>query len=403
MPKLSGAVRIAVYHPHSDSSTVPSGAEYVVMILARELLAAGQVDLIHHKPHLNYQSIRENYGLDLADVRLRYIPSPRAVPVNTPLRRFLAEYRSAGFTSHYDLFIASAHDIPPFCRARRGALYVHFPRFSKVDTWPWIVDGKGMWSRFRRLYANCEWHRRFAGYQVAMVNSAFTGQFLREWWGLEPTVVFAPAGVRPLVDREKRNRIISVGRFTTDGTSKNQLEMMRVFCDLRREVGSDWEYVCVGGLGVEPAHKTYFADVAALGSQCGAVVRANVPRSELEGMISESRVFWHAAGLTASTSDPRLLEHFGIVTVEAMSAGCVPVVLARGGQVEIVEHGINGFLWNNLDELEAYTLRLLRDPDLTARMSLAARARAEKFSVEAFGRRVKAALLPLLAHEREAH
>jgi glycosyltransferase involved in cell wall biosynthesis len=38
-----------------------------------------------------------------------------------------------------------------------------------------------------------------------------------------------------------------------------------------------------------------------------------------------------------------------------MAAGCVPVVVNKGGQPEIVEHGKNGFVWNTLDELKAYS------------------------------------------------
>ncbi len=35
----------------------------------------------------------------------------------------------------------------------------------------------------------------------------------------------------------------------------------------------------------------------------------------------------------------------GMTTPEAMSAGCVPVVIRKGGQPEIVRHGLDGFLW----------------------------------------------------------
>jgi len=37
------------------------------------------------------------------------------------------------------------------------------------------------------------------------------------------------------------------------------------------------------------------------------------------------------------------LEHFGITTVEAMAAGCVPLVYDSGGQAEIVSSGYNGY------------------------------------------------------------
>ena len=72
------------------------------------------------------------------------------------------------------------------------------------------------------------------------------------------------------------------------------------------------------------------------------------------------------------------------MTVEAMAAGCVPIVINKGGQREIVEHGVSGFLWNTLEELKLYTMRVARDEQLRIRMADAARVRAHQFSTEKF-------------------
>jgi glycosyltransferase involved in cell wall biosynthesis len=78
----------------------------------------------------------------------------------------------------------------------------------------------------------------------------------------------------------------------------------------------------------------------------------------LLALYRKASIFWHAAGFGADeNSRPEALEHFGMVTVEAMSAGCVPIAIARGGQLEVVEHGVSGFLWNDLNELKALTLQ----------------------------------------------
>jgi glycosyltransferase involved in cell wall biosynthesis len=90
---------------------------------------------------------------------------------------------------------------------------------------------------------------------------------------------------------------------------------------------------------------------------------------------------------------PERMEHFGITTAEAMSAGCVPVVINKGGQTEIVRHGVDGFLWNTVQELKEYTVRLINDNALQGKMGEESVARSQDFSMEKFEQRVKQVFL----------
>ncbi len=77
---------------------------------------------------------------------------------------------------------------------------------------------------------------------------------------------------------------------------------------------------------------------------------------------------------------PSLQESFGLVALEAMSAG-VPVVASNiGGLPEVVANGQTGFLHDPDDEegQAASVLRLLADPALRGRMGRAARRLAER-------------------------
>ena len=76
---------------------------------------------------------------------------------------------------------------------------------------------------------------------------------------------------------------------------------------------------------------------------------------------------------------------------KAMAAGCVPLVVNAGAQPELVEHGVSGFVWDTLEELAEYTRRVAGDAALRARMSEAARERAQRYSRTAFFRRVREA------------
>jgi len=74
--------------------------------------------------------------------------------------------------------------------------------------------------------------------------------------------------------------------------------------------------------------------------------------------------------------------------VEGMAAGCVPVVIGKGGQPEIVRHGQNGFLWESLEELKSYTLKLIQDESLRRRIAKNALADSVNYSNERFKTRL---------------
>ena len=109
-------------------------------------------------------------------------------------------------------------------------------------------------------------------------------------------------------------------------------------------------------------------------------------RSELERLYSESAIFVHAMGL--SETNPEFFEHFGITTVEAMSAGCVPVVINKGGQKEIVTDG-TGFRWDSLEELVEKTEWLIKNPDEAEKIRQASIERSRFFTGKIFEDRLK--------------
>ena len=46
--------------------------------------------------------------------------------------------------------------------------------------------------------------------------------------------------------------------------------------------------------------------------------------------------------------------------MEAMAAGCIPVVISKGGQKEIINDRHNGFLFDSWEELKNITLNIIR-------------------------------------------
>jgi len=95
-----------------------------------------------------------------------------------------------------------------------------------------------------------------------------------------------------------------------------------------------------------------------------------------------------AASVTAAVFNPS--------SYELRSRVLLPVAIARGGQPEVVEEGVSGYLWEELAQLKARTLALTGDPALRRRLGEAARRRSERFSRPEFRRRLVAALEPIV-------
>lgn len=178
--------------------------------------------------------------------------------------------------------------------------------------------------------------------------------------------------------------ILAVGRFATSGHSKRQHEMVELFTRMSSEDPRGWRFSCVGNLPDTPHERAYFASVKKVANNA-VDLEVNVDRAALDRLFERASIFWHASGLGVDElQEPHLVEHYGLSTAEAMAAGCVPVVINRGGQREIVKHGVNGFLWDTLEELRFFTELLMRDEQLRTRMSVAARKRARELSKAAF-------------------
>jgi glycosyltransferase involved in cell wall biosynthesis len=243
-----------------------------------------------------------------------------------------------------------------------------------VNRFPWLL----------RDPANLEF---LGSYDRILANSGYTRGWIRDLWRADAEILYPPIRLDPMPPAAQREPVIaSVGRFFGPrfGHSKRQLEMVRAFGQLhRRGVLPGWRMRVLGGC--EPSQESYLRDVQRTAAGLPVEVVANAPRAEVERLFATAAIFWSATGLgEAEQRKPWTSEHFGITTVEAMSGGCVPVVIDRAGQREIVRDGVDGFRWHNLAQLGERTRQLAGDRSLLARLGASARERATEFSESAF-------------------
>jgi glycosyltransferase involved in cell wall biosynthesis len=227
-------------------------------------------------------------------------------------------------------------------------------------------------------------------YRQIWANSEFTHGWIKTYWQRNSQVLYPPVDTGDFYCAEKKNRIISVGRFFAGQHNKKHLTMIQVFKSMVDAGLQGWELHLVGGRMSGAEHDQYYTEICNAARGYPVVFHPDVPFDGLVELYAGSAIYWHASGYGENEKKyPDKMEHFGITTVEAMASGCVPVVIARGGQPEIVEPGGNGYLWRSREQLADFTFQLIRDPLLREKLSCQGLVDSRKFDVHQFQSRLQ--------------
>lgn len=267
-------------------------------------------------------------------------------------------FKKLFITRQYDLLFFLSDGSIPSTIARRNILHYQVP-------FPIVPYSAAKLSR----------------YQAIICNSQFTKRTLDPRIGKRAIVIYPPVEPIPTGRSKKEKLILSVGRFTAHHEAKKQHVLIEAFAQgLKSKKWSGWRLVLAGGL--LPSDQDYFDKLKERVTGLPVIIEANISYDQLAEYYRRASLYWHAAGY--GETDPRWMEHFGITTVEAMSAGAVPVVFAGGGQPEIVEEGENGFLWSSIDELLEKSNNLISNKSVAVVFQKRAIDKAKQFSVSRF-------------------
>jgi glycosyltransferase involved in cell wall biosynthesis len=200
-----------------------------------------------------------------------------------------------------------------------------------------------------------------ATYQIVLTISEFTNTYLKLYWGVDfKTHCLIP----PISDSHIKNTfanfsdkekvILTVGRFNTDGHSKRQLDGIRFFNKLRSFgfISNDWKYYLVGNLNDGEENKRYFEQCK---SEAGPniFIESDVSFEELKSLYKRASILWQLTGINLRNGHlPQHCEHLGLVALDAMCYGAIPMVYQRSGVGYIIDHAITGFSFDTTDELK---------------------------------------------------
>ncbi len=247
--------------------------------------------------------------------------------------------------------------------------------------------------------------KRLDSYHLFLANSQFTQKWIKKYWGKESKILYPPVSLHLRGDQNylegvKRNWIVSVGRFFTLGHGKKQEVMIEAFKQLYDKLNPKSETLnpnqipkskiqisnkpenqlsrnqelttndcqlttnkvqlhLIGGVGSEPSSLRFVEQLKKMANGYPIYFHFNITRKEVEDILLKSKIYWHAAGYGEDPKkDPVKFEHFGIAPIEAVSAGCIPILYNGGGLPEIIS--LLGFnpdkhLFRTIDELIYHT------------------------------------------------
>ncbi|MEK9201321.1 MAG: glycosyltransferase [Patescibacteria group bacterium] len=314
--------------------------------------------------------------------------------------RYVASFIKLLLDRGWQVDLDSPEDIPPQILSRFNldiskVTYNSQPTTSSYSLVFWVSDGSLPISLAKKTLIHLQVPfqgvngRSFTNwiksrFYTFVANSNFTKKIVDAEYGIDSQVVYPPVSVEDFNPSiKKSNTILYVGRFSNLTQSKGQDILISQFKKISK-ILPGWQLVLVGGTKVGTTQK-YIEDLKNSAEDFPIELVLDPDFSTLKKHFESAKIFWSAAGFSESEQlPPAKQEHFGMSLVEAMAAGCVPVVPNLGGHPEIVDHEVNGYLYSKLSELQDYTHLLTTDNQLLTACSQAAVKKSKIFSVSRF-------------------
>ncbi len=249
--------------------------------------------------------------------------------------------------------------------AKKNNLHIQIPFTNKLNIWEQI---------------------KLATWQIKNTNSEFTKSVVEKSWHTKVTFVHNPlVSLEEIKSQDEKEKIIiHVGRFFKQLHSKRQDVLVAFFkklVDQNKKELAGWKLLLVGSVEDEQ----FLAEIKSLITGYPIEILTNVSREMLVKLYRKASIYWHATGFGVDeTVNPEKVEHFGITTIEAMAAGCVPVVINKGGQKEILGSELKTLLWNSETECLETTKNIILNASEYEKYQRISLQRVKKFSKPVF-------------------
>lgn len=239
------------------------------------------------------------------------------------------------FENDYDLYINSNNSLLFAPSKVKTVAYIHFPREARIASkYKSLVFPDGalvsetniFFRTYRKTLNNLHSFRSYSGNNKVITNSECTKNFFKEAYpeihSNEILVIYPPVATDfwKCNNTNRQQVVTTLGRFSED---KRQLEQIQIAESL-----PELQFNIIGFVS-DTSRQDYYQTCeryVAKKQITNVTLYPNLTSKEIKIKLQQSKFFLHNL-----RNEP-----FGISTVEAIAAGCIPLVHNSGGQKEIV-------------------------------------------------------------------
>jgi len=399
--------KVAIYNPYLETR---GGGEKVCLSLAETIInkTGYSIDLIVHEK-VDLKSLEKYFELNLENAKVVVLSTETALLkllklMHLPGRaiNLVKDYyiRTYIKKNKYDLFINNCYQSNMPAPIKNSIYMCMFPqKFKQFEGLSLLkiayihffnILNRALFFPSKKLPVHT--------YKLITANSEYTRGYIKEYWGVDSNILYPICeNMDDNQSQSKEKIILNVGRFfanSGENHHKRQDFMIDVFSELKDLASAGWELHFAGSVAEDQETLKYLLDLLYKTEHLPIKLHFNRPFAELKDLYNRSSIYWHATGYGSDPSKyPEKQEHFGITTVEAMSAGCIPVVLNSAGQKETVVNEETGFLWSTKKELINCTRKVTKmDESSMLKLSSKAKESSKKYNRDAFSLSVSSIL-----------
>lgn len=365
---------------------VSGGAEYMTAIMANILSESGFDVTLVTGTSLDRVRFAELTGEYIDDsIQVRKVPTLLSVilhPSKKVSNAALTFYRSKMLLESVkkenpDIVLVDDEVFQQLSKIRHsyGTLihYVHFPYDNILN----IHNLREVKMQYRpplnlalQIYAHFALkHITYNNFSDALIaNSNYTKLHCKRVWDRSDVrVLYPPVNTRLYKVASKENICLVVGRIAPD---KNLGVAIRAFAS---PILKKYRLIITGQIIKQ--YEKYAQSIMEKSKGLSNVeFVVNPSRGQLVELLSKAKVLLH----------PRVGEHFGLVIVEGLASGCIPVVHNSGGPVEIINNGKYGVIYETEEEIQKAVLQAFETNDIAIESLL---ERSKVFDASIFRKR----------------